>query len=128
MNAPGWQLWAWVASAFVCSAAALWVNPCRGVFREVVRLLGRQTWLLWVGPNLTCSWEAEARCLQAAVFGLVTPLAAFPCCNVHASLRPMTIPQSNIHRRRWPPRGMGRQRGSDAKQELLVVEAEDACG
>ncbi len=48
MNSPGWQLWGWVALAFVCSAAVAWVNPCRGVFREVVRLLGRQAWLLWV--------------------------------------------------------------------------------
>lgn len=48
MNVPGWQLWGWVAAAFVCSAAVLWVNPCRGVFREVLRLLGRQAWLLWV--------------------------------------------------------------------------------
>lgn len=48
MNALGWQLWAWVAAAFVCSAAVLWVSPSRGVFREGVRLLGRQAWLLWV--------------------------------------------------------------------------------
>jgi hypothetical protein len=48
MNSPGWQLWAWVALAFVCSAAVLWLSPCSGVFREGVRLLGRQAWLLWV--------------------------------------------------------------------------------
>jgi hypothetical protein len=48
MNAPGWQLWGWVAAALLCSVAVVWVNPCRGVFLEGVRLLGRQVWLLWV--------------------------------------------------------------------------------
>lgn len=37
-----------MAAALGSSAAVLWVSPCRGVFREGVRRLGRQAWLLWV--------------------------------------------------------------------------------